>query len=157
MKNIAESMKKTAIYMKLVDFEDLIDTLTDEKCDFCIEDGEMGVDDNTFKKLSEHFDIKITSIIADSCDTAGIWIIYQPDPEPQSIANNAQTNYDNPEFIKYAEKYLNTLKCIDLVIDRLRGYSKDLLCAESELINIGFYKKDVFAWEHDKIANNNKK
>ena len=93
MKNITESMKRTAIFMELDEFENLIDKLTDGKIEVQVESGEVCFakigDLNDAEEycvefdelaLDEYFDVNITSIHADGFDVTGIWIVYIDNP-----------------------------------------------------------------------------
>ena len=77
MKNVNESMLKTALFIELDEFKKLVTELTGEDCsvDYDVYD-DLCVTDEGMEALKKHFDINITSIHADDYDTVGVWIIY---------------------------------------------------------------------------------
>jgi len=82
MKNVENTMLKTAIFMEQDRFEQLLYNLTGDETDddfvggTYITDG-IYISDETLEKLKTYFDVNITSIHADDADVVGIWIIYR--------------------------------------------------------------------------------
>ena len=82
MKNVENTMLKTAIFMECDRFEKLLYELTGDAADDDFVGGiyitdNIYVSDETLEKLKEYFDVNITSIHADDADTVGIWIVYR--------------------------------------------------------------------------------
>ena len=82
MKNIENTMLKTAIFMEVDRFKHLLYDLTGGETDddfvggTYITDG-IYISDDALAKLQAYFDVNITSIHADDADTVGIWIVYR--------------------------------------------------------------------------------
>lgn len=70
MKNINTSQLKTCIVMSFNEFEKLVRSLTNNLS--TIED-----DNDICDVLSKYFDIHVTSIHQDDCETHDIWICYE--------------------------------------------------------------------------------
>ena len=76
IKNVTDSMLKTAIFIELEKFEILVEELTNGEHTVYVEFGDVSIDDIVLDKLKDYFNVNIASIHADCYDIVGIWIIY---------------------------------------------------------------------------------
>ena len=87
MKNVKENQLKKCIFMITEDFKEVFVNVFGEYDEDTNEvDVEFDYDgiyfcgisnEDVYTKLSEYFDINITSIHIDDCDTIGVWIVYK--------------------------------------------------------------------------------
>lgn len=89
MKNVKETQLKKAIFMEKEELEELVQELLGWELDIeadgmWADEGDIvvtpGMDWETElrEKLSQHFDVTITSIHTDNCyDALGIWLVYK--------------------------------------------------------------------------------
>ena len=87
MKNVRTNQLKKCIFVDAEEFTAIVQAIFDDiegiKVDYtlegldvygnndCIETGDL------YEKLSEYFDVNITSIHIDDCDYVGVWIVYK--------------------------------------------------------------------------------
>lgn len=90
MKNTnLERHKKTCLFYRGDEFEDIIAAIfgDDAEVEYALEgsgisvyDDEMDIDDELIvEKLSEYFDVHVTSFHTDCYDDVGVWIVYKED------------------------------------------------------------------------------
>lgn len=85
MRNLTKNQLKKAIFMRLSDFEDVVEkAIPDVKVSYCEEalfydaEPDRTVEkDEIYEALSEYFDVYVTSIHTDGYEDVGVWIVYQ--------------------------------------------------------------------------------
>lgn len=85
MKNITKEQLRKSIFMRLSDFEEVIENaIPGIQISYCEEilfyntDGGRTVEQKEiYDELSKYFDVYVTSVHADSNDDVGVWIIYK--------------------------------------------------------------------------------
>jgi hypothetical protein len=73
------------------------------------------IDDVVKQKLSEYFEINITSIHIDDCDLAGVWLTFDKDLSPEKSDHFAEAMEELRDFIPKHLKKEETFKFNDLL------------------------------------------
>ncbi len=122
MKNISENMLKKAIFVELSEFENLVKEVNGENDSAEVEDGYVSITQETRDKLSEYFDVEITSVHADSFDTVGIWIIYKDTGRVKTLLYNALTLLIDETF----EQYDDNQEWFEMIFNELGTTEEEL-------------------------------
>lgn len=128
MKHVGGHEQKTCILKMLDEFERDIRHITDGKITVSCgmegisfeSDTEPVTDEDILAKLSEFYDVYVTSVHIDDCDMTGVWICYK----------------DNKELMKHIEEEIQAAISkwpadhIDMIIDKMSdqlyiGYHSD--------------------------------
>ena len=112
MKNVSERQKKTCIFVRAWEYEDLVKSLFVDEGNVSVTFYEDGVshelnDDSIdtsvlYSRLAEYFDVEtVTSVHLDNCLELGVWICYQAQrPVIRLYAENIEWDADDEEDIQ---------------------------------------------------------
>jgi len=87
MKNVRESQLKKCIFLTLEEFDETIKEIFGPEAStlyqyegICIDSGNDDVeydDDEIYARLSDYFDVNVTSFHSDNCEYVGVWVCYK--------------------------------------------------------------------------------